>query len=331
MYKRRLASIQKIASVERIEGADKISLARVMGWNVVVGKGEFVAGMKCVFFEVDSILPMAPWSEFLVKRNPSRRLKTMRLRGVLSQGLALPTTIVDGLDQLPVGTDVSDILGVVKYEPEIPEDDAICGKFVPGVPKTNEPRIQSYVGALDELRGQAFYATVKLDGTSVTYAKLAGEFYVCSRNWRIREGNNKYWRLARRYGLIEGLPDGRALQGEICGPGIQKNRLGLREEDVFFFNYFVFGIDYFGYRSLCRICKRLGLKSVPLEMEVTGSQAKLFMHSLEGWLYGAKGTYESGHDREGLVVRPIVEQYSATIGGRLSFKVLNNDFLLKHG
>src|SRR5215475_5801984 len=96
---RKLVSIQRIERIDPIDGADRIVKARVMGWDVVVKKGELGPGDPCVFFEIDSVLPAGqPWAEFMRPRG--FRVKTARLRGVLSQGLALP------LDILPAGAAV---------------------------------------------------------------------------------------------------------------------------------------------------------------------------------------------------------------------------------
>jgi RNA ligase (TIGR02306 family) len=92
---RKLVSIQSIDALDPIAGADNIMQARVMGWTVVVKKGEFSVGDPCVFFEIDSVLPDgAAWSEFMRPRG--FRVRTLKLRGVLSQGLALPVSIIEG-------------------------------------------------------------------------------------------------------------------------------------------------------------------------------------------------------------------------------------------
>src|SRR5688500_5329560 len=107
---RKLVSIQTVENIAPIEGADQIVAARVMGWNVVVKKGEFRSGDPCVFFEIDSVLPeSAPWAQFL--RPHGFRVKTLKLRGVLSQGLALPLSIL-GSEMPPRGVDLRERLGV---------------------------------------------------------------------------------------------------------------------------------------------------------------------------------------------------------------------------
>src|SRR5688500_1858803 len=163
---RRLVSIQTVESIAPIENADNIVQARVMGWTVVVKKGEFVDGDPCVFFEIDSVLPDGPaWSEFLRPRG--FRVRTMRLRGVLSQGLALPVAILNGADVETLrSSDLRERLGVIKYETALPDAKEIAGPFPVRVPKTDEIRLQSALGVLDELAGKDFFVTTKLDGTS---------------------------------------------------------------------------------------------------------------------------------------------------------------------
>jgi RNA ligase (TIGR02306 family) len=327
---RKLVSIQVVESVAPIAGADQIEQARVMGWTVVVKKGEFAPGDRCVFFEIDSVLPEgAPWAEFMRPRG--WRVRTLKLRGVLSQGLALPLSILGG-EAPEVGAEVRERLGVVKFEPVLPDAREVAGPFPALVPKTDEIRLQSALGVLDEIRGRELYVSTKLDGTSATFFRdLQGGFVACSRNWALAPGPNPVWRVAERYGLAEKLPPGFALQGELCGPGIQKNRLGLSEVDVFCFSV----VDaragrYLDYVDFMAFCRERGLRTVPIEREVRGEDAIGLEHTLERWLEAARGTYAGTKNRkEGIVVRPLVETPSATLGGRLSFKVINNDFLLK--
>lgn len=331
---RKLVSIQVVDRLSPIEGADQIEQARVMGWTVVVKKGEFSPGDPCVFFEIDSVLPAsAPWAEFMKPRG--YRVRTLKLRGVLSQGLALPVHILGG-DVPAVGTEVKDRLGVVKFEPPLPEardgTREVAGPFPALVPKTDEIRLQSALGVLDEIRGREFYVSTKLDGSSATFFKSPdGEFLACSRNWAVTKGSNPLWKVAERRGLAERVPEGFAVQGELCGPGIQKNRLGLSEPEVFAFSvYDARAARYLDHAEFLAFCREREIPTVPIERVVRGDEAQGFEHSLDRWLEAARGLYAGTRNRkEGIVVRPLVETPSPTLGGRLSFKVINNDFLLK--
>jgi RNA ligase (TIGR02306 family) len=331
---RKLVSIQSIDAIEPIAGADNIMQARVMGWTVVVKKGEFSVGDPCVFFEIDSVLPDGPaWSEFMRVRG--FRVRTLKLRGALSQGLALPVSIADEAllrdGDLPREVDLRERLGVTKFEPVLPDAREIAGPFPTHVPRTDEIRLQSVLGVLDEIRGQDFYVSTKCDGTSATFVRDGEGFVAASRNWALARGPNHVWRLVERYQLEDRLPVDFAIQGEVCGPGIQKNRLGLGEIELFVFNVYDLRAGAFlPLEAFRAFCAERGLHTVPIERVVSGDEAARFEHSLDGWLEAARGLYTGTKQRkEGIVVRPVTEQPSATLGGRLSFKVINNDFLLK--
>ena len=337
---RKLASIQRVESIAPIEGADRIQKARVMGWDVVVKKGELAAAEACVFFEIDAILPNGPsWSAFLGRHATARReergfrLKTMRLRGVLSQGLALPVSILPEGTPIEIGRDVSSLLGVTKHEPVLPDTREIAGPFPARVPKTDEIRLQSALAVLDDIRGRPFVITTKLDGSSITFLRESEtDFVACSRNWALaRSEGAAAWRLANELGLERTLPVGLALQGELCGPGIQKNRLGLAKASFFAFSaYDVRAARYLTHDALVTLCGELGVPTVPVERRVEGDEAARFEHSLERYLELARGLYAGTQNRkEGIVVRPIEEARSEALGGRLSFKVISNEFLLE--
>lgn len=353
--KRKLASIQIISELHPIDNADRILRAVILGWNVIVKKGEFKVGDRCIFFEIDAVLPDVDWAEFMRPRN--FRVKTCKLRGELSQGLALPLSIlpdnhkVEDIKHCPtcsdelsvtwkeinprefdVGTDVTEILKVRKYEPTARggfKSGNSAGSFPSRIPKTDELRLQSVIDVLDEIKGVPIYWTVKCDGTSGTFANIDGEFCVCSRNWKKKEGENVYWGMAKKYKLESKIPENFAIQGEICGPGIQKNHLRLKEIELFIFDVFNIKMGrYLGLEDFLEFCKQLDLTTVPIERIIYNPEGLDL--SLSTWLERAKGLYNGTTSRrEGIVVRTITSQYSKIIKGRLSFKVINNDFLLK--
>jgi RNA ligase (TIGR02306 family) len=337
---RKLASIQIISNLVPIEGADRIVQATIMGWNVVVKREEFKIGDRCVFFEIDSILPDGPeWAEFM--RPKKFRVKTCKLRGVLSQGLAMSMSILGGRpnpnkrfwdwirrqDGWRVGDDVTSFLEIKKHGgPHFSKSGfktgSYAGDFPSFIPKTDEIRIQSAMYFLDYIRRREMYVTVKCDGTSSTFYRL-GKFGVCSRNREVKSGDNVYWQIAERYKLDSIITEGFAVQGEICGPQILKNRLSLENIELFVFD--VFDIKkgkYLPYKELVEFCRCHSLKMVPLEFISFCSYN--FDNSLSAWLERAKGKYDGTDiNREGIVVR-------TTSGNkRISFKVLNNDYLLR--
>lgn len=335
---RKLASAQTVSAILPIEGADSIELAQVEGWQVVVKKGEFQPGDLGVFLEIDSVPPDTEPFRFLWNKKPGEvvprpanyRLKTCKLRGALSQGLLLPLATFGIVDCEP-GTDLTEVLGVTKHEP--PEGPYGFNSGSPGgnwpafLPKTDETRIQNVLSCLEELRGLPYVCTLKCDGTSATFAVAPdGEFLVCSRNQTKDRGDCVYWRMAAKYNLEEKLKltPGLSIQAEICGPGIQKNKLSLKEHEIRVFNILDRG-RYLGHDVVAALCCAMEL---PMVDEIERGES--FEHSKETLLAMAEGKYPgTQNEREGIVVRPLEERYSPRLKGRLSFKVISNRFLLK--
>lgn len=326
---RKLSSIQKILKVEPISGADSIEAAGVLGWQVVVKKGEFKPGDLCVYCEIDSVLPEKPEFEFLRERK--FRIKTVRLRGQISQGICFPLTLLPQNNSLKEGDDLTELLNITKYEPPVPLDlgGSVKGRFPEYIPKTDETRIQSEPGLLAEFAGKECYISMKIDGTSATFSNYNGEIDVCSHNLSLNESEtNVFWQVYRKLNLEKVLKTlgNFAIQGELAGPKIQKNRLNLKAHELFVFN--IYDIDrkrFLDFISFSKICSEHGLRTVPVI-----STNVIFNFTIEQLLEMAKGVYEgTANQREGIVIRPMTESCSNILYGRLSVKVLNNEFLLK--
>ncbi|MEO0040708.1 MAG: hypothetical protein RL329_156 [Bacteroidota bacterium] len=327
---RQLASIQKIRALEPIEGADVILKATVLGWQLVVKKDEFQVGDLCVYCEIDCLMPHKPEFEFLKPRG--MRIKTIRLRGQVSQGICLPLSILPEGTLIEVGADVTEILGISKYEPPIPASLAgvMKGNFPSFIPKTDETRVQVLQDLLDKYQGMPCYIAEKLDGSSTTYYWKDGQFGVCSRNLELTESeDNSLWKLARQYDIenkLKALGKNYALQGEIIGEGIQSNKYKMRGQAVYFFN--VFDIDahqFLDFQAFKNILATLGLNMVPIldnHFELLNEIPKL-VKMAEG-----KSVLHKDAHREGIVIRPLTEKYERQ--GRVSFKSINPAFLLKY-
>jgi RNA ligase (TIGR02306 family) len=330
---RKLASIQKIKALEPIPGADAIEKATVLGWQLVVKKGEFQVGDPCVYCEIDSLMPERPEFEFLKPRG--MRIRTVRLRGQVSQGICFPLSILPPGAEAVDGMDVTELLGITKYEPPMPANLAgkVKGGFPGFLPKTDETRVQVLQEVLDEFRGTRCYVTEKLDGSSVTYYIKDGLFGACSRNLELYEtAENSIWRVAREMNLeakLQSLGGDFALQGEIIGEGMQGNKYRLKGQTVVFFNVFdIRNYKHLDFTDLTHVLQSLGLPSVPLLMtdyELTNDIAALVKLSV------APSALNPALPREGIVIRPLVEKYTATLElGRVSFKAINPEFLLKY-
>jgi RNA ligase (TIGR02306 family) len=234
-----------------------------------------------------------------------------------------------------VGMNVSELLGIVKYEPPVSAQlmGMAKGSFPSFIPKTDETRVQSAPDVLNEIIGKNCYISVKMDGSSGTFYFSHGEFGVCSRNIEFKpEDTSTFSKVAVKYDLkakMQSLGRNIAIQGEVCGPSIQKNRLELKEHDLFVFN--VYDIDkgsYISVKEAKDIVESIGLKFVPIEY--IGEFNRLW--DVPTLLVMAKGKYpNTNNNREGIVIRPVYEAYSPSLKGRLSFKVINNDYLLSGG
>ena len=330
---RSLVTIQKVAAIDAIPDSDFLEAARIMGWQCVVKKGEVKVGELGVYFEVDSFLPLEPRYEFLrassyrenVDNGIGFRIRTAKMRGQLSQGLFLPLAQFPELEGCSEGEDVTEKLNVKQwYIPAIAgTGGTMLGDRPQGVPSSDEVRIQSAQELLEKLNGRPYYITTKMDGTSGTVYYIDGKIGCCSRNKEIQDDKEAlYWMPVYRHDLKDKLPEyGKSivLIGEICGPGIQKNFLRLPAAEWYVFDVLDWDThSYFPYDKACEICASLGLSVVPLE-----ERGESFSYSLETLLEKAKGKYPSGLDKEGIVVRDAMSPKA------ISFKVLNNDFLLK--
>lgn len=332
---RKLASIREISSIRPIEGADNIELAQIGGWQVVVKKGEFSPGNLCIYCEIDSILPEKPEFEFLRSRN--FRIKTMKLRGELSQGICFPTSILNRTD-FWIDDDVTEELQITKFEPQIPGNmvGKIKGNFPDFVPKTDEERIQNLASLWYNFPDLDWWYSEKLDGSSHTSLlhPETGEFLVCSRNINLEESDaNAFWQIAKTHKLRNKLEKFKeetgislCLQGEMIGRGIQGNKYKLPELDYYVFNIRNLNENrYLNLDEFEEAILKLDLKSAPKlgQIKLRDYDMKSILKLAEG-----KSVLNPNTEREGLVFRPFIEQNVNRIG-RLSFKAISNKFLLK--
>lgn len=348
---RKLATIQQITKIEPHPNADKLEIAHVLGWKCIVGKGEFHEGQVIIYFEIDSLLPVRPEFEFLrkncFKRYEERgqvregfRIRTIRLRGEISQGLIMPIGIFNEFDspeslKMELGENVTDKLNVMLWQTPIPAClmGKIKGKFPSFLHKTDETRVQVLQDVLTRHKGTICYVTEKIDGTSVTYYMKDGEFGVCSRNLDLLPDETAYWEIAKKYEIEDKLRKyGKniAIQGEIYGQGLQKNPLQVDGREVRFFN--VFDIDkyeYLDYDKLLGVTRELNVPIVPfLDFMVLDDNIDELVELSKG-----KSLLNDKAEREGIVIRPIEEkndlQMSQGMGSsRVSFKVINPEYLL---
>lgn len=339
---RRLASVRRINEISEIPNSDKIELATVDGWKVVVAKdvGHKIDDLV-IYCEIDSFLPIREEFEFLRKSSYKKmsdgtegfRLKTIKLRGQVSQGLIMPISILN-----PPGTniyvepfeglDVTEMLDIVKYEPPIPAELAgkVKGQFPSFIPKTDEERVQNltseYDGWIIQSKHQ-YYATEKLDGSSSTFFINNNEFGVCSRNLELLETEgNTFWKVARELDLenkMKSLGRNIALQGELIGEGIQGNPYKIKGQTVKFYT----GFDIDKYERLplhefISIISSMDLQCVPILNDnfMLPSTVDEMLKYADG-----KSVLNPQTNREGVVIR--------SMDCSISFKAISNTFLLE--
>lgn len=343
---RQLATVRRIATLSPIENSDNLEVATLhsLGWQVVVAKDSFQIDQQVVFFEIDSALPVRPEFEFLRARchrsfdngkDECFRLRTIKLRGVVSQGLIVPITIMRG-KQFPEGTDVTQWLNVrhydelvEQYRPAQASDAESVGSFPSFVPKTDEDRIQNHLEYFDgRYRDTWFEVTEKADGSSMTVIWSPTHFpddpfQICSRNFRLRKNPDSKWMKP----LVERDLEAKmrendiefALQGELVGPGINGNRDKYTEYHFLVFNVWDIQAQRM-YDTFARtlLCRMLGVEHVKILNVCEHTFVR--NHTLKELLDSAKGDTDRGNPREGLV-------FKSSDG--VSFKVINNDYLLK--
>ena len=354
---RKLASIAEITYIKPIEGADAIECAIVNGgWPVVVKKGEYNVGDVDIYLEIDSWVPheLAP---FLSKGQEPReyngvkgeRLRTVKLRGQISQGLLLPVTagfIITKLGAGPgakftdyIGRDVTEVLGIQKWDPPIPAQlqGTMKGNFPHFIPKTDQERCQNLRKDIFEIHKDEIYeVTTKLDGSSMTVYVKNGEIGVCSRNIDLIETEgNSFWKAARDQNIVEALAhicedkgEEYAIQGELIGEGIQGNPEKLKGQRFYLFDiYSITEGRYFSINERYSILDSMNnlygadIEHVPIvDGDLRVAQAYDTIDELLEYAEGSSLNPQT--KREGLVFKSWESDFT--------FKAIANSYLLKH-
>jgi RNA ligase (TIGR02306 family) len=339
-----MAKIVKIDSIRPIPDADSIECARVGGWNVVIKRGDFAVGDIAIYCEIDSWIPheLAP---FLSKGSQPRlyndvrgeRLRTVKLRGQISQGLLLKvagcfgdtvTVSAENATLFREGDDVTEALNIQKWEAPVPAQLAgqVRGLFPNFIPKTDQERCQNLVEQISAAQGRRFEVTEKIDGSSMTCYLFNDEFGVCSRNLDLKQDSlNSFWRVAVEKNIeqrLRQLGSNLAIQGELVGPGIQNNLYKLSQLEFFVFDvYDISAAEYLSAHRRQQLVKQLELNHVP----VIDNDFQLD-HNVDQLLALAEQTSQlnARSEREGVVFKEIA--------GKMTFKAISNRFLMKtHG
>jgi hypothetical protein len=404
MARNKIAYVATISKLDPIEGKERILYASLenLGWQCIVDTSNKV-GDKVVYCEIDSILPPTPEFEFLRKRCWSEKyqghiIQGMKMSGLISYGLVLPISILDGKwvpeklkdSVFEDGFDVTELLQIRKKEDDenvltgvkmidveskfrkwfnkwlrklgikTRKTQYIVDGWLPFAHKTDETRIENIPYLFnDQYQGTPVYVTEKEDGTSGTFAVYKDLFYVASRNRvlyckpikkaiaELKPGKmygDKCVDAACKYSFPKRMAKLNfkdvVVQGEIVGPGIQKNPMGLSEVHIMLFNVFIPGKQlnsttpigsFLGWDAIVDVARNLGLPTVKL-LDRTIWQWK-DKASLKEY---AKGNYDNGKPREGVVIRYDIKDSNLQalpsgergMSNCWSLKCINDDYIL---
>lgn len=352
----KLASVQKIIDLQPIEGADLIEKATVLGWNIVVKKGEYKVGELACYIQIDTVVPELPEYEFLRERN--FRVRTIKLRGQISQGLIVPLP----KGKFKEGDDVTDFIGVKKYEkvdnnpekyekPRMPKKwhkkviylfkYNVLYKAMPFLQKksrspfpknlvsiTDEERIQNMPQVLNQYKGKEFVVSYKLDGSSITIIHqkflFKSKFRICSRRFELHDKKNDWYKVFSETNFSDEVlklvkhykTNDIIVQGEAIGK-FNGNHHNLQKEQIRLFNIYVNG-KRLPQNEFIEVCLANNIPHCPLYKYIT------LNHTLPEIIKESeiKDKLNPSVDVEGLVWRCIEDN--------ISFKVINNKYLLKN-
>lgn len=352
---RNLVTVETISAITPIPDADAIEAATIRGWTVVVKQCEFAVGDPVVYFEIDSLLPLdderfaflAPRGEKVVDGVRYHRLKTARLRGCYSQGLAVALRqfdaeflawCIESSEEMgsAVGVDfdkyLTDALGVVKYEaPPLTGQGDIIGGFPDRLAdRTDSERIQNLARAWNTIAAAGpWVPTEKVDGTSLSILRdTDGSVRVCGRTTEIGPGNNLYWNAVRTDDLLDLLDIYSAqgitgIQAEIVGEGIQKNPLRIKGHRVLVFSV-LSGRTHLPREQWPAALIDLAVPVYDLPFPASPDEALAQVD-------GIKSLVAPERLAEGVVWHQADGRTLPELGYRSTMKAINNTFLLKVG
>jgi len=359
---RHLATIRKIKELRPIPKADRIEVAVIDGWEVIVNKADgFKVGDLVIYIEIDSVLPPKP--EFAFMEKYKYRVKTIKLRGQVSQGLVLPVSIL-GTNPYCEGADVTETLGIKKYDPEAAQEKVWYQKlgrkvefpwwlkpfkrikfirnwwlnknktiddFPPFIKKTDEERIQNLPELFEDIKKKQIplVITEKMDGTSATYFLHDGKFGVCSRNkWLIKDDGSPYWAVANENHIEDIL---RNIAGFDNKKGLYVLQGEIIGHGIQKNKYHLSGFMFMPFNLIINH-KRLPYNQMKNALEFTSLNCVPYLEErtipekweIQDFVEYAKGTsmYRNGLEPREGIVCRNQDKC-------VSFKVINPDFLLK--
>lgn len=225
---KKLATIERIVEVYSHPNADKLELVKVLGYQCVVPLGKYNKGDLVIYIKPDTMLPEKEWADSFRKYAP-KRVKSIKLRSEFSEGIIADTNIVDV--DVEEGLDLTDILGVLKWEEPIPNDINAKGFLPLNIPMTDENRWENFVD--DIPYGEKADLTLKIDGQSNSFYYNDGNFGVLGRKLELKlDSVNKYTYHIGKLNIDVKLKNfcekhgvSLCIRGESYGQGIQKMKI----------------------------------------------------------------------------------------------------------
>lgn len=331
------------AEVVRVEvaphpNADRLDLCKVKGWQCVAQKGQYATGDLAVYIPIDSVLPPELVAKLGIEKFYSKRIKTLKLRGYISQGMLAPISfLTDAMPQCgggPLtfppsneGADVTDLLGIAKYEEPIPME--MAGKLLPDEPGmlryTDIENIKNHpdIFGPDDL----VVAREKIHGSNFRAAKLGGKLFVGSHRRNLaRDEGNLYWRAAAMLELDAKLGEGEQVFAEVYGSGVQDLSYGHASGKIAVAVFDLLqGGRFLSENDLKRACSERFWPMAPLVYEGKFCYLKMPGASL------VAEPKEQGAPLiiEGVVIRPAAEEWSERLQGRKILKSISDEYLLR--
>lgn len=348
-----IVEVCKISKIETHPKADRLEIATIKGWNCIVGLDDFKVGDLCIFCPPDCIIPENIIDKYKLEHlRKNGKVKTVKLRGYISQGLILsiPQTPSETNKAWKEGQDVANELGITKYKPPLRTGTKKGGitskkKRNPLFDKyTDIENIKNYNKVFEE--GELVVITEKIHGTNFRAGNLLiyknnlwgkilsflfGEYEFVYGSHNIQKtvtnkkmgfyGEDVYGKIAKKYSLKEIIPKEYIIYGEIYGAGIQELEYGRKNIDVVFFDVKYKGkyLDYSDFKAFCEDRKLpkapiIGCGNYRAEYltKATGGNSKICPSQI----------------REGCVIRPVKETYDHKLGRKI-LKSINPEYLAR--
>lgn len=316
------AEVVEIGEVTSHPNADRLDLCRIKGWQCVALKGQYVTGALAIYIPIDSVLPPELVTKLGIEKMYHKRIRTVKLRGYISQGLLAPLSVLEVGSFLNAGDEVTMQLGITKYEEPIPVE--MAGELLPEEPGmlryTDIENLKNYpdIFAPDE----QVIVCEKIHGSNFRAAKLGGKLFVGSHNRNlVRNETNLYWRAALLLELDTKLGEGEQVFAEVYGKGVQDLDYGVPTGEIKAVVFDLFrGGQFLSYTELLREAQERSWTTAPLIHAGPFSGFSMPKKSYLG---------PDGHIAEGVVIRPTREMWSQRLSGRTILKSISDEYLLR--